>query len=58
MTKKSISSRIKVTKTGKLIRRKMGQGHFKTKRNGKGIRLKRKDVIVDRADRLIIKKYL
>ena len=58
MTKKSVSTRFKITGTGKIIRRTMGQGHFKTKRNGSGIRLKRKDVTVDPADRSIIQKYL
>jgi len=35
MTKKSISTRFKVTKNGKVLHRKMGQGHFRAKRSSK-----------------------
>jgi len=33
-TNKSYTKRIKVTKTGKLIARKMGQNHFNAKESG------------------------
>lgn len=39
--KKSVSKRIKITKTGKLIRRKMSQDHFKSKHPGSRTRSKR-----------------
>jgi len=31
--KKSFSKRIKITGTGKMLRRAMGQGHFRAKKN-------------------------
>jgi ribosomal protein L35 len=36
--KKSISSRIKITKTGKILRRRMGQSHFLAKKSGNQIK--------------------
>ncbi len=59
MAKKSITSRFKVTKTGKVIRRSMGQSHFKTKKNGAQIRNKRRTVLVLGAElKMLKKKYL
>ncbi|MDD2758012.1 MAG: 50S ribosomal protein L35 [Patescibacteria group bacterium] len=43
-TKKSISKRFKVTKTGKVIKRTNGQGHFNSRETGKVRRNKRSDV--------------
>ena len=41
-TNKSFSKRIRKTKTGKLIARKIGQGHFNAKESGsKSMRKKR-----------------
>lgn len=34
-TRKAVSVRIRVTKTGKLMRRNMGLGHNQAKKNGK-----------------------
>ncbi len=34
-THKSLSKRIKITKTGKLLARKPGQNHFNSKRSGR-----------------------
>ncbi len=39
--KKSMSSRIKITKNGKVLRRKMGTGHFRTRKSSSVIRSKR-----------------
>lgn len=41
-TRKSVSKRFKVTKTGKIMRRAIGQGHYRAKRTGKQIREGRK----------------
>lgn len=41
LTTKSFSKRIRLTKTGKAMRRPMGVNHFKTRKNAKGIRNKR-----------------
>jgi len=38
--KKSISNRIKITKTGKILRRAMAQGHFLAKK--RSVQIKRK----------------
>jgi ribosomal protein L35 len=38
---KSILKRIKITKTGKLIRRRTGQNHFNAKESGRSQRRKR-----------------
>ena len=56
--KKSISNRIKVTKTGKLIRRQMRQNHFKAGKTGSQTRHKRRDVLVSAVDVRMFKKYL
>ena len=38
--KKSVSSRIRITKNGKILRKAMGQSHFRAKK--KGVQLNRK----------------
>jgi len=45
-THKTISKRIKLTKTGKLLRRKGGQNHFNSRESGNVTRSKRRDVAV------------
>ncbi len=45
-TRKTISKRIKVTKTGKLLKRKGGQDHFNSRESGKVTRAKRRDISV------------
>lgn len=51
MAKKSFTKRIKVTKTGKLLRRKKGIGHARAKKSSNTIRNKRKMVTVKRVDK-------
>lgn len=43
-TNKSFSKRIKVTKSGKLKSRKIGQGHFNAKASGSATMKKKKGV--------------
>ncbi len=43
MTKDSVKDRIKVTKNGKLIRRKMGIGHFRSKKSSRELHRKRQE---------------
>lgn len=43
-THKAIAKRFKVTKTGKVIKRTAGQGHFNARETGKVRRAKRSDV--------------
>lgn len=45
-TKKSISKRFRVTKTGKVIKRKSGQGHFNSRETGNVRRNKRTDHVL------------
>jgi len=47
-TRKSISKRFKITKTGKVLRRPTGQDHFRAKKSGKKIRESRKWVRVSK----------
>lgn len=42
-THKALSKRLRVTKTGKVIKRRNGQGHFNSRNPGKITRKKRRD---------------
>jgi ribosomal protein L35 len=44
---KSITKRVKFTKNGKVVRRPMAVGHFRTRHNAKTIRNKRKSRSLD-----------
>lgn len=56
--KKSVSKRIRISKTGKLIRRKMAQDHFKSKHPGQRTRSKRKTMDVKSVDFKKFARYL
>ena len=56
--KKSFKKRIKVTKNGKMVRRKMAQNHFRAKRSGKQKRNKRRTVLLTSPDVRVFRKYL
>ncbi|MFH1536945.1 MAG: bL35 family ribosomal protein [Patescibacteria group bacterium] len=43
-TRKTISKRVRVTKTGKIKSRKAGQDHFNARQTGKKKRNKRRDI--------------
>lgn len=45
--KKSVISRIKITKKGKVLRRKMNIDHFRTRKSKKNILRKRKKHTID-----------
>lgn len=45
-TRKTLSKRITVTKSGKLLKRKGGQDHFNSRESGKVTRNKRRDLSV------------
>lgn len=45
-TKKSISKRFRVTKTGKVIKRTSGQGHYNSRETGNVRRNKRSDCVL------------
>ena len=48
-THKVVSKRIKLTKTGQLLRRAGGQDHFNSRESGNVTRAKRRDVPVNAA---------
>lgn len=56
--RKSFKKRFRVTKTGKMMRRRMAQDHFRAKRTGKQTRNKRKGLALGAADVKVFKKYL
>ena len=49
-TSKTLAKRIRVTKTGKLMRRKMGISHFRAKKSPKSVRSSRGALTVAQAD--------
>lgn len=57
-TRKSITKRFKITKTGKILRRHTGLDHYRAKKSGKKIRQKRKLVEVSKVETKKIKKLL
>jgi len=54
-TKKSISKRFKVTKTGKVIKRTAGQGHYNSRETGNVRRNKRSDVVLSKTVHCFVK---
>ncbi len=55
--KKSIRKRIRITSTGKIMRRQMAQDHFRAKRTGKKTRDKRKAVSFSAVEMKTLRKY-
>jgi len=55
--RKSFTKRFKVTRTGKFLRRKMAQDHFRAKKSGGQIRDKRKGLSLAPADVKVFRKY-
>jgi ribosomal protein L35 len=55
---KSFKKRFRVTKKGKMMRRKMAQDHFRAKKSGKQIRGNRKSLPLGSADAKVFRKYL
>lgn len=43
-THKAIAKRFKITKSGKILKRKSGQDHFNSRESGKITRKKRRDI--------------
>lgn len=56
-TKKSITSRIKITKGGKLLRRPTQQRHFKAKYSSKIRRQKKGLMEISKVDKNLFKRY-
>ncbi len=57
-TRKSLSKRFKITKGGKILRRIVGQMHYRSKKSGKKKRELRRYVQVDKPKAKKIKKSL
>lgn len=56
--RKSFSKRLKITKTGKMLRRRMAQDHFRAKKSGKQIRHKRGTLSLSQSDVRVFRKHL
>lgn len=57
-TRKSLTKRFKITKTGKILRRATGQNHFRAKKTRKKIRESRKWVKLSTPEAKKIKQFL
>ena len=57
-THKALSKRVKITKTGKVIKRYTGQDHFNSRSSGKMTRKKRRDVQLSSAHLKAVKELL
>jgi large subunit ribosomal protein L35 len=57
-TRKSITKRFKITRTGKVLRRAIGQDHCRAKKSGERIRKSRKRVNVPKSEAKKLKKLL
>ncbi len=55
--KQAIKNRIRVTKTGKIMRRAMGIGHSKTRKNSVATRRKRLQRKIQAMDMRTFKRY-
>jgi large subunit ribosomal protein L35 len=53
-TRKKVSKRFKITKTGKVMKRKSGQDHFNSRESRNTTRNKRRDVYVSPTDQKFI----
>jgi large subunit ribosomal protein L35 len=57
-TKKSITKRFKVTRTGKVLRRATGLDHYRAKKSGKKTRESRKRLKLSGSEIKRLKKFL
>jgi large subunit ribosomal protein L35 len=57
-TRKSITKRFKITRTGKILRRVSGQDHFLVKKSSKKKRKFKKWVPLSKGEAKLIKRYL
>ena len=57
-THKALSKRLRITKTGKVIKRYAGQDHFNSRNSGKITRKKRRDVELSDTHRTAIKQLI
>ena len=57
-TKKALTKRFKITKTGKILRRASGQNHYRAKKTGEQRRKGRKWVPIAKSEMKRIKRYM
>ena len=57
-TKKFITKRIRITKTGKLMRRKSGQSHYNAKKSGGKVRARKLAKTVTPSDVKTINRFI
>ena len=57
-SRKSLLKRFKITKTGKILRRPIGQDHLGSKKSGKKIRQRKGWVVLSKAEAKIIKRLI
>ena len=57
-TRKSVLKRFKITRTGKILRRAIGQDHYLAKKSGKKRRQKRKWVKLSKPEAKKIKRLI
>lgn len=57
-TRKSILKRFKITKNGKILRRKTGQNHLRSKKTGEAKRKGRKWILLSPSEAKKIRKVL
>ena len=57
-TKKALTKRFKITKTGKILRRLSGQDHYRSKKTGEAKRKGRKWIQVSKSETKKIKRFM
>ena len=57
-THKALASRLKITKTGKMIKRRAGQDHFNAGEKGKVTRNKRRDQQFSKANKKAVQSLI
>lgn len=57
-SRKSVTKRFRITKTGKILRRASGLDHYRAKKSGKRVRESRKWVKVSESETKAIRKIL
>jgi len=57
-TRKAVAKRFKITKTGKVMKRTGGQGHFNARETGNTKRNKRRDSQIAKVDQKNIKSFV
>lgn len=57
-TKKALTKRFKITKTGKILRRASGQNHYRAKKTGEARRKGRKWIPLAKSEMKKVKRFM